>query len=50
VKNQEPAKHNRLVSPEPATADIPGIVAIANNVEPMANSQHCLDSVATAPA
>jgi hypothetical protein len=40
VKNQEPMKHNRLVSPAPAKADTPGIVAIANNVAPIANSQH----------
>jgi hypothetical protein len=50
VKNHEPMKHNRLTNPAPATADIPGIVAIANNVEPIANSQHCRDSVATSPA
>jgi hypothetical protein len=49
VKNQEPTKHNRLTSPAPATADNPGNVAIANNVEPTANSQHCRDSVATSP-
>ena len=47
VKNQEPMKHNTLASPAPAIADTPGIVAIANNVEPIANSQHCLRSVAT---
>jgi hypothetical protein len=41
VKNQEPMKHNRLHSPAPAVAEIPGIVATANKVEPIANSQHC---------
>jgi hypothetical protein len=50
VKNQEPMKHNRLASPAPATAGNPGIVAIANNDEPIANNQHCRDSVATWPA
>jgi hypothetical protein len=49
VKNQEPMKHNRFVSPAPAIADNPGIVAIANNVEPITNSQHCRDSLATSP-
>jgi hypothetical protein len=49
VKNQDPMKHSRLASPAPAIADKPGIVAIAKNVEPMANSQHCRDSVATSP-
>ena len=47
VKNHEPTKHSRLTRPAPATADNPGSVAIANNVEPIANNQHCRDSVAT---
>ncbi len=47
VKNHEPTKHSRLDSPAPAVADIPGSVAIANNVEPIANNQHCRRSVAT---
>jgi hypothetical protein len=36
-----------LLSPAPAAADIPGTVAIANNVEPIANNQHCRRRVAT---
>ena len=40
-------KHNRLASPAPATEGSPGIVAIANSDEPIANSQHCRRSVAT---
>jgi hypothetical protein len=47
VKNQEPMKHNRLAKPAPATADNPGIVAVANNDEPIANNQHCRVRVAT---
>src|ERR1700676_1955598 len=49
VKNHEPAKHNRLTSPAPASADKLGSVATAKSVEPIANSQHCRDSVATSP-
>ena len=49
VKNHEPTKHNRLTSPAPASADKPGSVATAKSVEPIANSQHCRDSVATSP-
>lgn len=47
VKNQDPMKHSRLAIPAPATADNPGIVAIANSDEPIAKSQHCRLSVAT---
>jgi hypothetical protein len=47
VKNQDPMKHNRFERPAPAVADILGRVAIAKNVEPIANNQHCLRSVAT---
>ena len=47
VKNQEPMKHSRFGRPAPAVADIPGAVAIAKNVEPIANNQHCRRSVAT---
>jgi hypothetical protein len=35
-----------LADPAPATADNPGMVAIANNDEPIANNQHCRVSVA----
>lgn len=41
VKNQDPTKQSRLVSPAPAIADSPGRVASANSDEPAANSQHC---------
>ena len=47
VKNQDPAKHKRLGRPAPVVAGSPGIVAIANSEEPIANSQHCRRRVAT---
>jgi hypothetical protein len=46
VKNQEPMKHSRLGRPAPVVAGSPGMVAIANNEDPIANSQHCRRSVA----